>query len=165
MGRGIIYLPDWLRDPPSLLYNEYWIFRGQSGPNAVLTTHMFLVPGCERVGLYFLLSYLPAQACYWVTVTLTFRVITVLICCLSKNGSIYLFIYSSTLIDCWFCSMALSTTGLTLDSTVKFWTDWSTWLQRKMINCECWLALNATSSRLTLMLITARCYWCGPLRW
>jgi hypothetical protein len=37
--------PDWLRGPPSLLYNGYQVFPGGKGGRAVmLTTHPLLVP-------------------------------------------------------------------------------------------------------------------------
>ena len=45
--------PDWLRGPPSLLYNGYRLFPGGKGGRGVmLTTHPLLVPRLKRVELY-----------------------------------------------------------------------------------------------------------------
>jgi hypothetical protein len=41
--------PDWLRGPPSLLYNGYRVFPGgKNGWGVMLTTHLLLVPRLRK---------------------------------------------------------------------------------------------------------------------
>jgi hypothetical protein len=61
--------PDWLRGPPSLLYNGYRVFPGgKRGRGVMLTTHPFLVPSL-RVELYLHSPYGSSWACYGVPIT------------------------------------------------------------------------------------------------